>query len=187
MNTVGKPTQENPPGPGTAYPPPPAWARVAAHLVPLTALPSGLWRLGLAAGLPGGYTEASYAALDVTWAGSLYLILLTVLIEVLALLTVGLVRPWGERLPRWIPVLGGRPVHPMAAVIPALVGAAVLLVLWTPILGWWSIPHPDLTPTGTIVIGLLYLPLVAWAPLLAAVAVDYHRRHRPAAAAAVPR
>lgn len=180
MDAAAQPTRGNPPTRwGSAYPPPPVWARRAAHLVALTTLPTGLWRLALAAGFHGGYTEAGYAALDVSATGALYLVLLSILIEGLALLTLGLVQPWGEQLPRWIPAVGGWQVRPMAAVLPALAGAVALFVACTPFLTWWSIPHDDLTPIGSIVIGLLYLPLVAWAPLLAAVAVDYHRRHRP--------
>ncbi len=166
------------------YPPPPVWARRAAHLVALTALPTGLWRLALAMGFHAGYTEQGYADLDMSTTGSLYVIVLSVLIEAFALLTLGLVKPWAEQVPRWIPVVGGWTVRPMVAVVPAAIGAAILLYLWT-FLFWWNLPHDDMTPSGSTVVGFLYLPLVAWAPLLAAVTVDYYRRHRPAAARAV--
>src|SRR5699024_7842691 len=36
-----------------------------------------------------------------------------------AVLTLGLFQRWGERWPFWVPVLRGRPIHPMVAVIPA--------------------------------------------------------------------
>ena len=36
-----------------------------------------------------------------------------------ATLTVGLVRPWGELFPRWMPFVGGRRVPPALAVAPA--------------------------------------------------------------------
>lgn len=151
----------------------------------LTALPSGLWRLALALGFHGGYTEQGYANLGVSsTAGALSLVFLSVVIEAAALLSLGLVRPWGERIPRWVPLVGGRPIRPMAVVVPAFLGAAILLVMWTQLLFWWSIPHDDMTPAGSTVVGLLYLPLVAWAPLLAAITVDYYRRHRPAPAGA---
>lgn len=57
----------------------------------------------------------------------------------------------------------------------------MLAVLWTPLVTWWSLPHSDLTARGSLVVGLLYLPLVAWGPLLAAVTVSYNRRRRSAA------
>jgi hypothetical protein len=44
-----------------------------------------------------------------------------------ALLTLGLVRPWGEAVPRWIPGLAGRRIPPLVAVIPAT-AAAILLI-----------------------------------------------------------
>ena len=36
-----------------------------------------------------------------------------------AILTVGLVRPWGEVFPRWMPILRGRRVPPALAIVPA--------------------------------------------------------------------
>lgn len=155
--------------------PPAAWANVAAHLVTLTALPSGLWRVGLALGFHAGYTERGYIDLNANWS----LVILSLVIEGFALLALGLVRPWGEQVPRWIPRLGGRHVRPKWAVIAASSGVAILLVMWTPFLLWWNTDHAGMTHTGATAVGFLYLPLVAWAPLLAAVTVDYHRRTRP--------
>lgn len=161
--------------------PPPRWAWLAAHVAALTALPSGLWRLALVVGFPAGYTARGYAGLDLSGWGTPYLVLLSVLSEAAALLTLGLVQRWGEVLPRWVPLAGGRRVPPLTAVVPAGLGAAVVTALWTPLLLWWSVPHDDMTRTGALVVGFLYLPMVAWGPLLAAVTVSYWRRHRPAA------
>ncbi|MGI5415624.1 hypothetical protein [Actinomadura luteofluorescens] len=167
--------------------PAPRWAHLAAHAITLLALPSGVWRLGLALGLPLGYTEEGYRTVCPPgfW-GPAYLVLLAVLSEGAALLALGLVRPWGEVVPRWIPFAGGRTVPPLAALIPAWAGVAVLAVLWTPLAAWWSMPADDMTPAGHTAVGFLYLPLVAWAPLLAALAVAYRRRRwgRPPSARA---
>ncbi|GAA4607063.1 hypothetical protein GCM10023195_26390 [Actinoallomurus liliacearum] len=38
----------------------------------------------------------------------------------------GLVRPWGQVFPRWIPFLGGRRVPPALPLVPAVIGAATL-------------------------------------------------------------
>ncbi|GAB7182973.1 hypothetical protein ATKI12_2804 [Kitasatospora sp. Ki12] len=65
-------------------------------------------------------------------------------------------------------------------VLAASLGAAGLALLWTPFAGWWAMPGTDMTPAGHFLVGFLYLPTVAWAPLLAAVTVSYHRRHRAA-------
>jgi len=159
--------------------PAPVWANRAAHVVVLIALPSGLWRLALALGFHAGHTDQGYIDRVGSTTGALYVVALSVLAEAFALLAFGLVRPWGERVPGWIPLLGNRAIPPRAVVIAASIGAAILFVIWTPFVLWWNIDDGSLTATGHTAIGFLYLPLVAWAPLLAAITVDFHRRHRP--------
>lgn len=44
------------------------------------------------------------------------------------LVTLGLIRPWGEIWPRWMPVLAKRPVPIKAAVIPGAIATVLLLV-----------------------------------------------------------
>ncbi|WP_433545064.1 hypothetical protein ACQPZG_07610 [Streptomyces sp. CA-294286] len=61
----------------------------------------------------------------------------------------------------------------------AFAGVAVLAVLWTPFAAWWALPHPEMTAAGRVWVGFVYLPLVLWAPLLCAVALDLRRRSRP--------
>jgi hypothetical protein len=153
--------------------------RRAAHAITLLALPSGLWRLGLALGLHLGYTEEGYRAVCPPgfW-GPGYLVLLAVVSEGAALLSLGLVQRWGEVVPRRVPLIGGRTVPAMAVLVPAWSGVAVLTVLWTPLLAWWAMPADDMTPAGHALVGLLYLPLVAWAPLLAVLTLAYQRRRR---------
>lgn len=165
--------ERDPPVPDTAAP---AWAVAAAHLAALVPLPSSVWRLLLAAGFPAGYTAAGHAALDPHGWGAAYLVVLSLGTEAAALLTLGLVRPWGETVPGWVPGLGGRTVPVLAAVVPASLGVLVLTVLWTPFLAWWAIPHPDMTATGAFLVGFAYLPLVLWAPLLALVTWSFWRR-----------
>lgn len=146
----------------------PRWAHWAAHAVALATLPSGLWRIWVALGAPSGYTDEGLRELcpPGLW-GPAYLIGLSVLTEVAALLTLALVKPWGEARPRLVTRI-------------AWTAVAVLAVLWTPLLFWWAMPLNGMTPTGHFVVGFLYLPLVAWAPLLAAVTLAYqHRLARP--------
>lgn len=160
---------------------PPRWARWAAHSAALTTLPSGLWRIALALGLPVGYTaQAVRKNFDAPGWGSLYVIGLSILLEAFALLTLGLVQGWGEVVPRWIPFLGGKDVHPMVAVIPAATGALALTLLWLPVAAlWWTVGGDgNLSGTAHTVVGILYLPLAAWGPLLAAVTASYYLRHR---------
>lgn len=97
------------------------WVRAAAYAVPLCVLPSALWRLwALARGLPPGCRQLM-AAWE-PW----YIAGLSVVSFGAALLTVGLVRPWGEVVPGWVPFLGGRAVPVRTAVVAAAVGAAVI-------------------------------------------------------------
>jgi hypothetical protein len=157
--------------------PPQRWAVVAAHLVPLVTLPSGLWRLALVAGLPLGL-RIDGAEVTVHGWEAVYITALSVVCELLALLTLGLVRPWGERAPAWLPIIGGRRVAPSAAVVPAALGAVALAFIW----GWAfrDFPHVgeiDFSgPSGHVLLVVCYLPLLLWAPLLAAVTYAYYQR-----------
>ncbi|MFI1941375.1 hypothetical protein ACH44C_30115 [Streptomyces purpureus] len=173
---------------------PPRWVVRTAQATALTVLPSGLWRLAAAFGIDTGFSGGWLA--DVRFGSwfSLYMITLTLVAEGLALLTLGLVRPWGQVFPNWLPLVGGRRVPTAAAVVPATLGASVLTVIGTlgP-LGWngpENMGHPD-SPDGVAywVMSLCYLPLVAWGPLLFVVTGHYWLRRRraslgPAAVAA---
>ncbi|UKY50080.1 hypothetical protein [Streptomyces inhibens] len=177
--TLDTPTTAATPSP----PPPPRWAIRTAHLTVACVLPSSLWRLALAAGVPLGYSAAVLRQdYDSPGWGTLYMIALSLLSEALAFLTLGLVRPWGEVVPRWLPLLGGRPVIPKLAVTAAAIGATLLFLLCTalPLAQWLLLDHLDNGPHGAhlVLMQACYLPLMAWGPLLAAVTLSYHRRHR---------
>jgi hypothetical protein len=118
----------------------------------------------------------------------LYVVLLSILSELLAFAAIGLVAPWGEVFPRWLPALRGRKVPTLAAVVPAALGAAVLTLLET----WTAIslslglridgrPKANNAPLsfgdwqGLLAI-LAYAPLLLWGPLLAAVTISYWKR-----------
>ena len=165
----------------------PRWAVVAAYTAFLSVLPSGLWRS------LGAFTEAGRAHGSGTlpaWVPmESYVIALSVFSLVVSFTAVGLIAPWGETFPRWIPRLRGRTVPVLAAVIPASLGALTVTVLWTA--GWVTIPlgitlQGDPTPpdfpteelTGLPLAGFYaaYLPLLLWGPLLGAVTVAYWRR-----------
>jgi hypothetical protein len=98
------------------------WIKAAAYAVPLCVLPSALWRLwALAAGLPPGCRRQVMKAWE-----PYYITGLSVVSFGAALLTIGLVRPWGEVVPRWIPLVGGRTVPVRAAVAAAGTGATLI-------------------------------------------------------------
>lgn len=162
----------------------PRWALWAAYAVPLCLLPSSVWRVQLVAttGLAGG-----------GW----YLVVLSVAEMSLGLLTLGLVHSWGEVLPRWVPLLGGRRIPVSAAVVPATIGAVgvTLLCTYGVLNGIFHWVRPETldqarslsafdVPANTSLerpgpwVAVAYAPLLAWGPLLAAVTWAYYRRRR---------
>jgi len=150
--------------------PPPRWTVLAAWAVPLCVLPSAVWR------------AVVVARGEVAWAdGGWYLVLLSVLSMAFASLTPVLVRPWGERRPPRL--VAGAATLGAALVIAlccyALVNQAFGVVDRGPVLVGRDDPeHP---PPGADV-GLAYLPLLLWGPLVLAVTRDYRGRSRPATA-----
>ncbi|MBM0231108.1 hypothetical protein JNW91_03980 [Micromonospora sp. STR1_7] len=150
---------------------PSRWAFAAAYAVPLCVLPSAIWRLTAAPGSSVGW----------------YLTFLSVLSMALAILTLGLVHKWGQRLPRW---LGGRPIPPLLVTRLAIGGGLLLVAIcayfllnqafhfvdrgWSPTAAQDAVVHDR--PGWEIL--RYYVPLLAWGPLLIAVALDYRRRAR---------
>ncbi|HEU5026326.1 MAG TPA: hypothetical protein VFV01_15520 [Spirillospora sp.] len=169
----------------------PRWARTAALIVPLAVLPSSLWRIAaVALHLPiVRHTGGDESGNLPSWMPiELYVILLSILSELLAFTAVGLVSTWGEVFPRWVPFLRGRRVPTLAAVVPGAIGAAILTCLWTWVFVMLAFgrniagerlaadsPLNADTWQGALVV-VAYVPLVAWGPLLAAVTFAYYRR-----------
>jgi hypothetical protein len=157
------------------------WMKAAAYAVPLCVLPSALWRLwALADGLPPGCRQGTQA-----WE-PYYITGLSVVSFGAALLTIGLVRPWGEVIPRRIPLVGGRTVPVWAAVTAASLGATLIVGVYTyallnPIFHFRVVPDLPGCPSpldgpGAWVAVASYAPLLAWGPLLVVVTVAYYRR-----------
>jgi hypothetical protein len=157
--------------------PVPRWANRAAHLVPLTTLPSGLWRLPLAFGASMG-TMTDGAPMHVHGWESAYVVGLSIVAECAALLTLGLVRPWGERVPSWFPLIGGRDIPPMAVIVPATLGTLALAGIWGfAFRNFLELPDVEFSHEAwRVLLVACYVPLLAWAPLLGAVTWAYWRR-----------
>lgn len=153
--------------------------QLTAYVVPYTVLPAGIWRLPAAFDRGIGPGERAYV------------VFLSILSEVLAFTAIGLIARWGEVFPNWIPILRGRQVPRMAAVIPAAIGATILTLLFTLLfvvseIRGTTIQGDDL-PTGSPSLApgweaawyyLCYAPLSLWGPLLAVLTIAYcKRRH----------
>ncbi|MEU2512117.1 hypothetical protein [Streptomyces syringium] len=164
---------------------PPRWAVHTAKAAALTTVPSGLWRVAAALGIPVGFSGDNPMA-DVGFGSgfSLYMIALSVFAECLGLLSLGLVQRWGEVFPRWFPFIGGRRVPVSFAVTSAGLGSLALMYLTVSGALNWNTPDtmggPE-APKGTaaLVMGACYAPLLLWGPLLAVVTVAYAVRRRP--------
>ncbi|QKW22405.1 hypothetical protein HUT16_27955 [Kitasatospora sp. NA04385] len=167
--------QLSPTVPAPLAPPPGRWAVLAAKAAALTALPSGIWRIVMGIGIPVGFDTSNLAVPG--WF-SVLCIAMSLATEGLALLTLGLVQPWGEVVPAWIPLIGGKRVAPLAAVVPALLGAAALMWLTIPRAGGFGAAEGAPSGLPLVVMDACYAPLLLWGPLLAVVTVAYYRRRR---------
>ncbi|MER5478684.1 hypothetical protein ABT026_17185 [Streptomyces sp. NPDC002734] len=154
----------------------PAWAERVAHAIPLVVLPVGIWRLPIGFGYGMGGEPMSPA-----WYSAPYVIGLTILTEILALLSFGLVRGWGEVVPHWVPRLGGRRIPPAAAIIPATLGGLLLTALcihWlyeAATAGTAAWPYDE----GWDVLAMAMSGLMnLWGPLLLVLTYAYYRRRR---------
>ena len=149
--------------------PPPRWAVRCAWLVPLTILPSAVWRTSLLFGHGhplGAVTE-----------GGWYLLVLGAVSLGLGLSTVGLVRPWGAICPSWLPLAGGTLLILGCLYATAnIVFGRLVDVPQTLAIGGESFARP-----GAAVLSW-YAPMLAWGPLLIAVALNYRRRRLEALA-----
>lgn len=94
-----------------------------------------------------------------------------------ALLTVGLVRPWGEVYPRWIPFLRGKRVRPRTAIIPATAVALLVTSAGLLYLRRFTLGEIELTAdTWGLYVPEFFWP--AWGAALGAATLAYHLRRR---------
>jgi hypothetical protein len=176
----------------TAVPGVPRWARVGALAVPFTVLPASLWRIAICTfhlpltRMTGDVVDSSSGLPGLPLA--VYVVLLSIVSELVAFTAVGLVARWGEVFPRWVPVLGGRSVPARGVVALGGGAATVLTLLWT----WTAVtvssgrrvdgsratgPRPlEFEHWQGWLAVVAYAPLLLWGPLLGAVTVHYGRR-----------
>ncbi|MGI5286322.1 hypothetical protein ACQEVF_23690 [Nonomuraea polychroma] len=90
-------------------------------------------------------------------------------------LTLGLTQRWGEVFPRWLPVLSGRPVPPLLAVVPAGFVSIIITVAGLTYVRWTIAGRFALAEWGA------WLPECFWpirGAALATATVSYHQRRK---------
>lgn len=136
----------------------PRWAVVAARAIPWVVLPAGLWRIVAVAVRPS------------TGPGELgYVIGLSLVSELAAFAAVGLVTPWGLRVPAWVPGVS-------AVVLTALWTAAGIAVVRNRSITGAPLADPSAVPFDSAVFVACYAPLLLWGPLLGVVTIGRIKR-----------
>jgi len=107
-----------------------------------------------------------------------------------AVLTIGLIRPWGERFPRWVPAVAGRPVPIAVAAVPGGLVAAVVTSAALPMIMLLSVEPTEAGPGGMSgterLLALLLFPCWIWGPLLGLAVWGYVGHRRGSTIAAPP-
>jgi hypothetical protein len=142
------------------------WVTYVAAAVPaLYALTRLAWAAGIPLGIDAGTIDEPDVALAAAGLGGFAL--------VGTWLTIGLVRPWGERFPRWMVGLAGRRVPVKLATVPASVVAIAVAGASGSFLSDTDVLR-DIASGDVAVLPMAIWPLWSGALLLAAYA--YHRR-----------
>ncbi|WP_166980036.1 hypothetical protein [Paramicrobacterium fandaimingii] len=165
---------------------PSALAKAAVAVAVAIPLIYAAVRFAWAAGIPLGISDQMLADGQESGLWTIGLGLASVATAV-ALLTLGLVQRWGERLPRWVPSLGGRRVPIALAAVPVTIGGLAIFA--------GGVMFVRVVSTGTFPLGEnwatvgpeLLWPL--WGIALAVALVEYLRRRvridRPATNATI--
>lgn len=154
-----------------------AWATWVAVLLPLFySVTRWAWALGIPLGVTSDFLREEAEETPMIWYAGAFLATVGALG---GLLTLGLIRPWGERFPRWMGRLAGRRVPPRLAIVPASVIAILIVEA--------GIMYDRMALTGTwddefrsgnwaTVVPEMTWPL--WGIALGAATLAYHYRRR---------
>lgn len=154
---------------------PARWGKVAVWIAAGVPVLYAATRWAWALGVPFGFSSAELREMarempGIWWVGAA----MGSMGLIGSVLTVGLIRPWGETFPRWIPVLRGRRVPVALAVVPAMAVAVLVTsaglmfaraLYLDPSKGNWATMGPS-----------LLWPI--WGAALGAAAVAYRLRRR---------
>lgn len=166
--------------------PPQRWAIVAAWVAALASVVPACWRILMLLGVAPYGMRDMYIDSPATIG---YVVTLDLLQVGAGLLTFGLVRPWGEVWPGWMPGVGGRRISPRLVLGIASTGATLVVLITFALVGVFGSRLLGLAagPTpldGTSGLGFwlwlaMYLPWLAWGPALVVAIVGHWRRRSP--------
>lgn len=147
------------------------WAVYVAVLIPLIyAATRYAWLLRIPLLVDDDFIDDLHAD-GAAWAGAW----LATFAVIGAVLTLGLVQQWGERFPRWMIGLAGRPVPVKLAVVPASVVSVLVMSAGLAL-------SSDLSLFSEVVDGMwIYLPQLlwpVWGAALGAATLAYYLRRR---------
>ncbi|MGN9788132.1 hypothetical protein ACTMTF_42425 [Nonomuraea sp. ZG12] len=148
------------------------WGRIVTIAAALCPLPYGLYRLTWLTPWPVQDLQGGSLTMAMRLQGSV----IAVSALIAAVLTLGLISKWGEVFPRWIPILGGRPVPVGFPVIAGGLMAGLFFLAGTGMV-INAIERDTLS-------ALLLFPYPLWAVLLGAAVFAYWLRRRPVPALA---
>lgn len=173
--------------PGVTGVRPQRWAKAASWGCLVCVLPSAGWRVAMLAGADTGFAEAEQFRSNTGLTG--YVISLEVAQLTAATLCVGLASRWGERVPAWVPGLGGRRIHRLLPTVLGSLGALTTAGLLWPLLASFTGSWLGLTDAWTpdramdsgqrLVMWLCYGPLFLWPVLIMVAVAGYWRRREP--------
>lgn len=119
--------------------------------------------------------------------GAAYVFALEALQVGAGLLCLGLYQKWGERLPGWVPVVGGRSIPRKIPLIVGTVGNILLYIIVYSVAALFPIallqqppawtPAEGMNTTQAFIMSLCYTPMLIWPIALTVALIGYRRRH----------
>ena len=165
--------------------PPGRWARVACWTAFISALLPVAWRIGMLCGADLGFSQADFFRSNAS--ATAYVLGLEAIQVLAGTLCLGLIYPWGERVPRWLPLLGGREIPRLLPLAIGGTGHALLYYInGTLVIRFGSVwlglaegqtPADGMNLWQLAILVAAYAPmLLLWAPALTIGLIGYWRR-----------
>lgn len=160
----------------------PRWMRVCGWTAVAAALPTVVWRVVVGLGVNLGTPTAWRQAEHIPGSGTTYVLGLSIVQLCAALLTLVLIRREGDRIPTWLPLIGGHRLSVTLIIGGSATGIAALTFLCVASAIHWGNVDPF---RGEPAAGWAWLcwtsyavtPL--WPMLLAATTIGYAALHNP--------